>query len=58
LKQMAENGSELEKVGYQVIDDFLTEEQCRLLLNKISEFREEHTLADIHRPMKGRSLRY
>ncbi|MFQ5921656.1 MAG: 2OG-Fe(II) oxygenase [Anaerolineales bacterium] len=55
---MAENGSELEKVGFQVVDDFLTEEQCRLLLDKISDFQEHHTLPEIHRPMKGRSLRY
>ncbi len=55
---MVENGSELEKVGYQVVDGFLTEEQCRLLLDKISDFREEHILPEIHRPMKGRSLRY
>ena len=55
---MAVNGSELESVGYQVVDDFLTEEQCQLLLDTINEFREGHTLAEIHRPMKGRSLRY
>ena len=55
---MAENGSELENVGYQVVDGFLTEEQCRLLLDKISDFREQHTLPEIHRPMKGRPLRY
>ncbi len=45
-------------VGYQVVDDFLKKEQCRLLLDKISDFREHHTLPEIHRPMKGRSLRY
>ena len=55
---MTENGSELETVGYQVVDNFLTDEQCRLLLEKINGFREGHTLAEIHRPMKGRSLRY
>ncbi|MCZ6531022.1 MAG: 2OG-Fe(II) oxygenase [Chloroflexi bacterium] len=55
---MAVNGSELEKVGYQVVDGFLTDEQCRLLLEKISDFRDHHTLPEIHRPMKGRSLRY
>ena len=45
-------------VGYQVVDDFLKKEQCRLLLDKISDFREHHTLPEIHRPMKRRSLRY
>jgi len=55
---MPENGSELEKVGYQIVDDFLTEDQCRLLLNRISDFREHNTLPEIYRPMKGRSLRY
>lgn len=58
LEQMAENGSDLDKAGYQVVDDFLTEEQCRLLLNQIDNFREHHTLSEIHRPMKGRPLRY
>jgi len=55
---MTATGSELESVGYQVVDNFLTDEQCRLLLEKINEFRETHTLPEIHRPMKGRSLRY
>jgi hypothetical protein len=55
---LSENGSELEKVGYQVVDNFLTEEQCRLLLDKIIDFRQHHTLPEVHRPTKGRSLRY
>ncbi len=55
---MAVNGSELESVGYQVVDNFLTDEQCRLLLEKIAAFRQHHSLPEIHRPTKGRSLRY
>ncbi len=55
---METDNLQLEKVGYQVVDDFLTAEECHSLLEKINEFREGHTLAEIHRPMKGRSLRY
>ncbi len=55
---METDNLQLEKVGYQVVDDFLTEEECRSFLKTINEFREGHTLAEIHRPMKGRSLRY
>ena len=49
---------QLEKIGYQVVDDFLTAEECQSFLKMINEFRDGHTLAEIHRPMKGRSLRY
>lgn len=55
---MAKSESDLDKAGYQVVDDFLTEEQCRLLLSKINKYREGHVLPEIHRPMAGRSLRY
>jgi len=55
---MAKSESDLEKTGYQIVDDFLTMEQCQLLLTKISKFREEQPLPEIHRPMEGRSLRY
>ncbi|MFQ5943642.1 MAG: 2OG-Fe(II) oxygenase [Anaerolineales bacterium] len=49
---------QLERVGYQVVDDFLTADQCRAFLEEINGFRNEHSLPEIHRPMKGRSLRY
>ena len=49
---------QLEKVGYQIVDNFLTAEECQSLLEMINGFREGHTLAEIHRPTKGRSLRY
>ena len=49
---------QLEKVGYQIVDDFLTEVECESLLGTINEFREGHTLPEVHRPTKGRSLRY
>ncbi len=55
---METDNLQLEKVGYQVVDDFLTAEDCQSFLRTINEFREAHTLAEIHRPMKGRSLRY
>ena len=49
---------QLENVGYQIVDDFLTEDECESLLGTINEFREGHTLPEIHRLTKGRSLRY
>ena len=49
---------QLEKVGYQLIDNFLTADECKSLLATINEFREGHSLPEIHRPAKGRSLRY
>ena len=49
---------QLENVGYQIVDNFLSAEECQSLLGRINEFREENTLPEIHRPMKGRSLRY
>ena len=55
---MANNSHYLDKVGFQVVDDFLTAEQCRALLGEINGFRQDHTLLEIHRPMKDRSLRY
>jgi len=49
---------QLEQVGYQVVDNFLSVDDCRYLLESIAKFREEHTLLEIHRPTKGRALRY
>lgn len=49
---------ELEKVGYQIVDNFLTTDECQGLLETINQFREGHTLLEIHRPTKGRALRY
>lgn len=49
---------QLDRGGYQIVDDFRTADQCRSLLEEINNFREEHTLPEVHRPMKGRSLRY
>jgi hypothetical protein len=50
--------SELLSTGYQVVDGFLTEGACAKLLGRIGRFRENHTLPEIHRPTKGRELRY
>ncbi len=44
--------------GYQLIDDFLTPAECEDLLKRVSNFRDQHDLPEIYRPMKGRSLRY
>ena len=49
---------QLDKIGYQIVDDFLSAEECQSLLGTINEFREGHALPEIHRPTKGRSLRY
>ena len=55
---MNDAARQLDKVGYQVVDNFLTPEQCRALLDEIDSFRQKHTLPEIHRPMKDRPLRY
>jgi hypothetical protein len=55
---MEPDSLQLERLGYQVVDDFLTRDRCRALLEKINRFRNEHALQEVHRPMKGRSLRY
>lgn len=55
---MGTDSPQLDKIGYQVIDNFLTGDQCRSLLDAIYGYREHHTLPEIRRPMKGRSLRY
>jgi hypothetical protein len=49
---------QLEKVGYQVIDNFLSTDECQSLLESINGFREEHTLPEIRRETKGRALQY
>ncbi len=41
-----------------MIDDFLTPAECEHLLKHISNFRDQHDLPEIYRPMKPRSLRY
>ena len=55
---MSGEAHQLERAGYQVIDDYLTAAQCRAFLETIEGFREENVLPEIHRPMKGRPLRY
>jgi hypothetical protein len=50
--------SNLDRRGFQVIDQFLSAEQCETLFAQIEAYREDHELPEIHRPTKGRSLRY
>jgi len=47
-----------ESSGYQVIDNYLSLEECQHLLALISAYRENNEPVEIHRPMKERSLRY
>lgn len=44
--------------GYEVIDGYLSAEECRRLLGQIDRYREIQELPEIHRPTKGRPLRY
>lgn len=49
---------ELHRDGYEVLDGYLSGEECRKLLGQIAAYREAHRLTEIHRPTKGRPLRY
>ena len=55
---MGNNGLDLKRAGYAVVDGFLSEADCQSLLAEISAFRGTHSLPEIHRPTKGRELRY
>lgn len=48
----------IESSGYQVIDDFLSPEECESFLDLIASYRADHDLPEIHRVVKGRSLHY
>jgi len=48
----------LESTGHLLIDDFIDNEECRMLLGQIRDYRTHSGLQEINRPMKGRSLRY
>ncbi|MEK6222038.1 MAG: 2OG-Fe(II) oxygenase [Chloroflexota bacterium] len=53
-----ENKSALERDGYQVIDDFISHDECKKILGLVNKYREQNEIPEIHRPVKGRSLRY
>jgi hypothetical protein len=55
---MGSDQHELERTGYQVVDSFLDKEACGALLESIAKFRQSHDLPEIHRPARGRELRY
>ncbi len=44
--------------GYAVKDGFLTPQQCQELLQLIAEYRQTHTIPEIYRQIRGRSLHY
>ncbi|HEY1352933.1 MAG TPA: 2OG-Fe(II) oxygenase [Ktedonobacteraceae bacterium] len=46
------------KKGYALWDDFLASDQCEQHLEAIRQFKDQHSLQQIHRPMRGRSLHY
>jgi len=50
--------TEFQKKGYAIQDQFFTVAQCSHFLDVITQFRESHTLPEIHRKARGRSLRY
>ena len=52
------SNSELERVRYIVINDFFSTTQCQGILDAIAEFRERHSLTEVYRPFKERSLQY
>jgi hypothetical protein len=49
---------ELNRSSYRILDEFLTRQECVALLGHIDRYRRDHPLAEIHRPMKTRALRY
>lgn len=49
---------ELHRDGYEVRDGYLSAQECRALLDRIAAYRQTHELPEIHRPTKGRPLRY
>jgi hypothetical protein len=52
------NSSELKKVGYLVINNFFTNQQCEEILALIASYQEKYKLTEIYRANKERSLRY
>lgn len=44
--------------GYAVTDGFLTPAQCQEFLQLITEYRDTHSIPEIYRQIKGRSLHY
>ncbi|MGK7888179.1 MAG: hypothetical protein AB4042_02530, partial [Leptolyngbyaceae cyanobacterium] len=52
------NTLELDKSGYVIIDEFLSPEQCKAFLGSIGQFRKHHSLTEVYRPFRERSLRY
>lgn len=50
--------TELLRRGYEVVDGYLSPDECLRLLEQIAIYRSTHSLPEIHRPTKGRPLRY
>jgi hypothetical protein len=48
----------LETESYQIFESYLGQQACDQHLRTIAEYRKRHTLPEINRPMKKRSLRY
>lgn len=53
-----EKSSQLNQKGYQIIDDFLTGEQCQDLLEAIASYRSTEEVVEVYRQEKERSLHY
>lgn len=50
--------TDLERTGYQIIDNFIQPDECDEFLELIAQYRKDHELQEVYRPVKGRSLRY
>lgn len=44
--------------GCVIFEEFLDAAQCEAILARIADYRKDHSLTEIHRPTKGRPLRY
>lgn len=50
--------SDFQSLGYQLFDGYLQADDCHRLLHGIDEYKKANGASEIHRPTKGRSLRY
>ncbi|NER87779.1 MAG: 2OG-Fe(II) oxygenase [Moorea sp. SIO3A2] len=53
------NISDLKRLGYLIIDNFLTIRECETLLKTIANYRQKkYEVTEVYRPFKERDLRY
>ncbi len=48
----------VESAGYEIMDSYLSSQECADFRRMIETYRKNHQLVEIHRPAKPRTLRY